>query len=52
MKRGTQVQDAVGEKLDQSSVVESQALDQLKVFRIVQETVTQDKKLAIECTYT
>ena len=50
VKRGTQVQDAVGTKLDQSSVVESQVKPGTSYkFLGVQETVTQDEKLALEC---
>ena len=49
VKRGTQVQDAVGTKLDQSSVVESLKPGTSYKFLGVQETVTQDEKLALEC---
>ena len=50
VKRGNQVQDAVGMKLDQSSVVESLNPGTSYKFLGVQKTVTQDKKLALECT--
>ena len=49
VKRGNQVQDAVGTKLDQSSVVESLKPGTSYKFLGVQETVTQDEKLALEC---
>ena len=49
VKRGTQVQDAVRTKLDQSSVVESLKPGTSYKFLGVQETVTQDEKLALEC---
>ena len=43
------MQDAVGTKLDQSSVVESLNPGTSYNFLEVQETVTQDEKLALEC---
>ena len=49
VKRGTQVQDAVGTKLDQSLVVESLKPGTSYKFLGVQETVTQDERLALEC---
>ena len=49
VKRGNQVQDAVGTKLNQSSVVESLKPGTSYKFLGVQETVTQDEKLALEC---
>ena len=49
VKRGNQVQDAVGTKLDQSSVVESLKPGTSYKFLRVQETVTQDEKLALGC---
>ena len=44
------MQDAVGMKLDQSSVVESLKPGTSYKFLGVQETVTQDEKLALKCT--
>ena len=49
VERGNQVQDAVGMKLDQSSVVESLKPGTSYKFLGVQETVTQDEKLSLEC---
>ena len=49
VKRGNQVQDAVEMKLDQSSVVQSLKPGTSYKFLGVQETVTQDEKLALEC---
>ena len=49
VKRGNQVQDAVGIKLDKSSVVESLKPGTSYKFLGVQETVTQDEKLALAC---
>ena len=43
------MKDAVGTKLDQSSVVESLKPGTSYKFLEVQETVTQDEKLALEC---
>ena len=48
VKTGTQVQDAVGTKLEQSSMVESFKSGTSYKFLGVQETVTQDEKLALE----
>ena len=48
VKRGNQVQDAVGTKVDQSSAVESLKPGTSYKFLGVQETVTQDEKLALE----
>ena len=44
------MQDAVGTKLDQSSVVEILKPGTSYKFLGVQETVTQDEKLALECS--
>ena len=49
VKRGNQVQNKVRTKLDQSSVVESLKPGTSYKFLGVQETVTQDEKLALEC---
>ena len=49
VKRGNQVQDAVGTTLDPSSVVESFKPGTSYKFLGVQETVTQDGKLALDC---
>ena len=49
VKRGSQVQDAVGMKLDQSSVVESLKPGTSYKFLELQEAVTQDEKLALQC---
>ena len=43
------MQDAVGTKVKQSSVVESLKPGTSYKFLGVQETVTQDEKLALEC---
>ena len=49
VRRGNHMQDAVGMKLDQSSVVESLKPGTSYKFLGVQETVTQDENMALEC---